>query len=82
MYETVKNAEVRRIMADESLTHQDRIKKLSKMRDDCRAEQRMASESPAVEDDGLNARLRDVETMLERLGETPAVEEGKGPASL
>lgn len=82
MYETIKNVEVRDIMTDETLSHKDRIKKLTKLRDDARAEQRMASEAPAVDDDGLNSKLRDVELMLERLGLEPAREEGKGPASL
>lgn len=82
MYENIKHPEVRDIMTDDSLTHQERIKRLSKLRDDARAEQRLASEAPAVDDDGLNSKLRDVELMLERLGKTPAVEEGKGPASL
>jgi hypothetical protein len=82
MYENIRNAEVRDIMLDESLSHKDRLKKLTKLRDDARAEQRLASESPAVDDDGLNSKLRDVEMMLERLGLDPATEEGKGPASL
>lgn len=82
MYETIKDPEVRQIMADTGLTHRARIKKLTKLRDDARAEQRLASESPAVDDDGLNARLRDLETMLERLGKAPSEEEGKGPATL
>lgn len=82
MYETIKNVEVRDIMTDETLSHKDHIKKLTKLRDDARAEQRMASEAPAVDDDGLNSKLRDVELMLERLGLEPAREEGKGPASL
>lgn len=82
MYENVKHPEVRDIMTDTTLTHQERIQRLSKLRDDARAEQRMASEAPAVDDDGLNSKLRDVEMMLERLGRAPSQEEGKGPASL
>jgi hypothetical protein len=82
MLETIKNAEVREIMNDPNLTHQDRIRKLMKIRDDARAEQRMASEGPTVDDDGLNSKLRDVEMLLDKLGETPAVEEGKGANTL
>jgi hypothetical protein len=82
MYENIKNAEVRDIMLDESLGHKERLKRLTKLRDDARAEQRLASESPAVDDDGLNSKLRDVEMMLEKLGLDPSKEEGKGPASL
>jgi hypothetical protein len=82
MYENIKHPAVRDIMTDETLTHHERIKRLTKLRDDARAEQRLASEAPAVDDDGLNSKLRDVELMLERLGKSPAQEEGKGPASL
>ena len=82
MYENIKNAEVRDIMLDSTLSHKDRIRMLTKLRDDARAEQRMASEAPAVDDDGLNSKLRDAELMLDKLGLEPAKEEGKGPASL
>ena len=82
MFDKIKNAEVREVLNDAGLTHQDRIKKLMKIRDDARAEQRMASESPSVDDDGLNSKLRDVEMVLDKLGETPSVEEGKGAATL
>ena len=40
MYENIKNAEVREIMLDETLSSKDRLKKLTKLRDDARAEQR------------------------------------------
>ena len=82
MYENIRNAEVRNIMLDESLSSKERIKRLTKLRDDARAEQRLASEAPAVDDDGLNSKLRDVEMMLDRLGLDPAKEEGKGAATL
>jgi hypothetical protein len=82
MYENIKNIEVREIMMDEKLSSRDRVKKLTKLRDDARAEQRMASESPAVDDDGLDSKLRDVELMLDKLGLEPSKEEGKGAATL
>lgn len=82
MYEDIKNAEVRDIMLDEKLSSRERLKKLTKLRDDARAEQRLASEAPAVDDDGLNSKLRDVEMMLDRLGLEVSKEEGKGPATL
>lgn len=82
MYENIKNAEVREIMLDQSLLSKDRLKKLTKLRDDARAEQRMASESPAVDDDGMNTKLRDVELMLDQLGIEASKEEGKGAATL
>jgi hypothetical protein len=82
MYEDIKNAEVRDIMLDEKLSSRERLKRLTKLRDDARAEQRLASEAPAVDDDGLNSKLRDVEMMLDRLGLEVSKEEGKGPATL
>ena len=82
MYEDIRNAEVRDIITDASLSQKDRLKMLVKLRDDARAEQRLASEAPAVDDDGMNSKLRDVELMLERFGFDPSIEEGKGPATL
>jgi hypothetical protein len=82
MYDTIKDAEVRKIMTDPALDPHERVQLLSKLRDDARAEQRLASEAPAVDDDGLNSRLREVELVLDRLGQAPAEQEGKGPASL
>lgn len=82
MSDHIINAEVRDIMTDESLSRKERLNKLTKMRDDARAEQRMASEAPAIDDDGMNSKLRDVELMLEQLGIDPSKEEGKGPATL
>lgn len=82
MYDTIKNVEVRDIMTDESLSRKDRLKKLTMLRDDARAEQRMATEAPGVDDDGLNSKLRDVELMLDHLGMDSSLQEGKGPASL
>lgn len=82
MLDKIQSPEVRDIMSDQSLTHQDRIRKLMKIRDDARAEQRLASESPSVNDDGLNSKLRDVEMLLDKLGEDPSIEEGKGANTL
>ena len=64
------------------MTRHERIEKLTKLREDARADQRLASEAPAASDDGLNSTLRDVELVLEHLGKSPAEEEGKGPATL
>lgn len=82
MLEKLKNDHVIAIMKNPELSRSDRIRKLMKLRDDARAEQRLASEGGAIDDDGLNSNLRDIELALDRLGETPAEEEGKGPASL
>jgi len=83
MYENIRNVEVRDIMQDEKLSHKERLNRLTKLRDDARAEQRLASEAPAaVDDDGLNSKLRDAEMMLDKLGREMSKEEGKGPATL
>lgn len=77
-----KNEQVVSILKNPELSRSDRIRKLMKLRDDARAEQRLASEGGAIDDDGLNSNLRDVELALDRLGEAPAEAEGKGPATL
>jgi hypothetical protein len=82
MLKKFKNEQVVSILKNPELSRSDRIRKLMKLRDDARAEQRLASEGGAIDDDGLNSNLRDVELALDRLGEAPAEAEGKGPATL
>jgi hypothetical protein len=82
MLEKFNNDQVNSILKNPELSRSDRIRKLMKLRDDARAEQRLASEGGAIDDDGLNSNLRDIELALDRLGEAPAEAEGKGPATL
>jgi len=82
MLEKFRNDKVASILRNPELSRGDRIRKLMKLRDDARAEQRLASEGGTIYDDGLNSDLRDIEMALDRLGEAPAQEEGKGPATL
>ena len=82
MYEQIRSARVTEILRQTSETRSERISKLLKLRDDMRAEQRLASEGGTVDDDGLNSDLRDVEMVLEHYGRTPAEAEGKGAATL
>jgi hypothetical protein len=82
MLEKMRNDKVASILKNPELSRQDRIAKLMKLRDDARAEQRLASERGAIDDDGLNSDLRDIELALDRLGEAPAEAEGKGAATL
>ena len=82
MLEKFRNDKVASILRNPELSRGDRIRKLMKLRDDARAEQRLASEAGTIYDDGLNSDLRDIEIALDRLGEAPAQEEGKGPATL
>ena len=82
MIEKIKDRKILALLNDNEMTNKDRIAALMKLRDDARAEQRMASESPADSNDGLQDQLRELELALDRLGETPAEQEGLGPASL
>lgn len=82
MFEKLRSDRVASILRNPELSRRDRIQKLMKLREDARAEQRLASEGGMIEDDGLNSNLRDIELALERLGLDPAIEEGKGPATL
>lgn len=82
MLEKFTNEQVNSILKNPALSRSDRIRKLMKLRDDARAEQRLASEGGAIDDDGLNSNLRDIELALDRLGKAPAEAEGKGPATL
>jgi hypothetical protein len=82
MLEKFRNDKVASILRNPELSRRDRIGKLMKLRDDARAEQRLASEGGPIGDDGLNSDLRDIEIALDRLGQDPALEEGKGAATL
>jgi len=82
MLDKFRNDKVASVLRNPELSRSDRVKKLMKLRDDARAEQRLASEGAPIRDDGMNSDLRDIEIALDRLGHTPALEEGKGPATL
>jgi hypothetical protein len=82
MFEKLRSDRVASILRNPELSRRDRIQKLMKLREDARAEQRLASEGGMIEDDGLNSNLRYIALALERLGLDPAIEEGKGPATL
>jgi len=82
MLEKFRNDKVASILRNPELSRRDRIAKLMRLRDDARAEQRLASEGAPMADDGLNSDLRDIEIALDRLGQDPALEEGKGAATL
>jgi hypothetical protein len=82
MLEKFRNDKVASILRNPELSRSDRIKKLMKLRDDARAEQRLASEGAPIGDDGMHSDLRDIEIALDRLGLDPALQEGKGAATL
>jgi hypothetical protein len=70
---------VRAIRDDDTATRAEKIKRLTKLRDDARALQRAATESPMVDDDGWYEDVHVVDLALSSLGLD--VEE-KGPATL
>lgn len=82
MLEPITSTKVAEVLTNPDLNRPARVKALKKLYDDARAEQRMASEGGAVEDDGLNADLRDIEIALHRLDTDPSTEDGKGPATI
>ena len=70
---------VRAIRDDDTATRAEKIKRLTKLRDDARALQRAATESQMVEDDGWYEDVHVVDVALSSLGLD--IEE-KGPATL
>lgn len=72
---------VQDIVNDENLTRGEKVEALTGLYDHARAEQRAASESPMIDDDGLNDTLRNIEKALAEFGEKPSVEDN-GAATL
>ena len=70
---------VRAISDDDALTRAEKIARLTKLRNEARALQRAATESPMVADDGWYEDVHVIDKALSSFG--LAVEE-KGPASL
>ncbi|THF49767.1 hypothetical protein E6C51_12345 [Allorhizobium terrae] len=56
------------LLNDENLTRGEKIEALKGLYEHGRAEQRTASESPMIDDDGLNDTLRNIEKALADLG--------------
>ena len=74
---------INEILTAPGLTRAGRIQSLKDLRDDARAEQRAASESGMIDDDGLNDVLKHLDLAITRLGGASlAEEEERGPASL
>jgi hypothetical protein len=63
---------VQDLVNDENLTKGEKIKALYGLYDHARAEQRAASESPMIDDDGLNDSLSNIEKALAEFGEQPS----------
>ncbi|MGR6433027.1 hypothetical protein [Rhizobium sp. PAMB 3182] len=68
---------------DASLNDQEKIKKLRELYEYARGEQRAASESSMVDDDGLNDAFRTIEMALADLGDDMQSDaDEKGAATL
>lgn len=74
---------INEILSAPGLARAGRIAVLQALRDDARAEQRAASESAMIDDDGLNSTLKQLDQAIIRLGgEALADEEERSAASL
>jgi len=80
MLEKFRNDKVASILRHPELSRSDRIRKLMKLRDDARAEQRLASEGAPIRDGGMNSDLRDLHIALDGLGLDSSLDGGKGAA--
>lgn len=65
-----------------SMERAEKIRRLKSMYEEARAEQRTASESAMVPDDGQENRLRRIELTLEKLGASVDKPEEKSAATL
>ncbi len=79
--ETVE-AEIVKILTDETLSREEQINRLDKMRSYVRAEMRAATESSMVVDNDIGPELKQLDEALERLGYTAVSTEDSGGATL
>ncbi|MEP1290969.1 MAG: hypothetical protein ABJL56_09920, partial [Nitratireductor sp.] len=68
MSETAMQTELREILADDTLSRDERVSRLEALRREARDRQRAASEADMIADDGLNDDLHEIELALQRLG--------------
>ena len=76
MLEKFRHARLASMPPGPQLSRSDRITKLMKLRDDARAEQRLASEDTPQGDYGRSSDLGDMDIALDRLGRASG--RGKG----
>lgn len=72
---------INEILNAPGLGRQERIESLKVLRDDARAEQRAASESGMIDDDGMNDVLKHLDLAITRLGGEPLAEEEERTAA-
>jgi len=80
---TTAEENIERVILDPTLSRQETIDALKLMYTDARAEQRAATESAMVDDDGLNRNLRAFELALHELDvDVEAISDDHGAATL
>lgn len=82
MTETAMQTELRTILADDTLSRDERISRLEALRREARDRQRAASEADMIADDGLNDDLHEIELALHKLGVKTVSSEDTGAATL
>ncbi|MEO9975330.1 MAG: hypothetical protein ABJL58_03920 [Nitratireductor sp.] len=82
MSETAMQTELREILADDTLSRDERVSRLEALRREARDRQRAASEADMIADDGLNDDLHEIELALQRLGVKTVSSEDTGAATL
>lgn len=77
------NDQIAKILSDRSRSREDRVAELLKMREDARALERAATESPMGNDRAGTSGLLEIDRALERLGHTELAEaDENSPATL
>lgn len=71
------STQVQDILTDDNLSKAEKIEALYGLYNYARAEQRGATESPMIDDDGLNDTLRMIEIALGDLGERPSLNDNR-----
>lgn len=75
--------QIRDLMQNDAKSQDEKIEAIQELYEYARAEQRTASESMMVDDDGLNDAMRDAEKALAELGApSPAKPDSKSAATL
>lgn len=69
------------ILSDKSRSREDRVTELLKMREDARALERAATESPMGNDTAGTSGLRDIDRALERLGRSELADADENSAA-
>ena len=75
-------AKIDAIISNDSFTKNQKTEKLFRLREDCRAIQRAATEGGMTADDSMAADLSEIDRALAKLGVDPLQAEDKSAATL